>query len=75
MTNRPTKLSSHIESWNRYGSYLTGITAIASVFGGLTFDELYAGIQQYGHTGGWSKEAIRNAFNKAREWEAFAPHC
>lgn len=63
----------HVETWNRYGSYLSGITSMACVLKNIEFDELYAAILQYGHCGGWSKEALHDAFNKAREWKAFAP--
>lgn len=57
-------IQAEIESWQRAGAYLTGVTGIAARMPGLTFDRFYTVLCGYASHGGWAKEALRNAFNK-----------
>jgi hypothetical protein len=51
-----------IETWQRYGAYLTGVTGIAKRWPNLTFDRFYSILCSYPSHGGWAKEALRRAF-------------
>lgn len=59
-----SEIDRRIESWHRYGSYLTGITNIAAECPWLTLGGLLAAIGRSGNYGGWSCEAIENAFRR-----------
>lgn len=68
MTIDPTSIQARrliecdIESWLRGRAYLNGVSSIAKRWPGMTFDRFYSILCGYPSHGGWSKEALRKAF-------------
>lgn len=54
-------LHTEIEIWNKYGAYLIGVTGISAKHKGVSFETFYNNLD--GSTGGWSREALKNAWN------------
>lgn len=57
-------LTTRIEIWAQYGSYLSGVASIAADYPTTRFEDFY---NKLWHTGGWGKEALRNAWERGQQ--------
>jgi len=60
-------LRAHLEIWQRYGGYLSGVTRMAVDMPDVTADQFISAMRSQNYMGGWSDTAVRRCVSAVRK--------